>query len=71
MRYMIEVCLFENNEYDPANPYFWCLKSYAGKEWCTDCAGWAASQEAAWNAALRYYMKYKQQPADCSRENNI
>lgn len=57
--YKIEIYLNSNNDIGVSEPFFWCLQSYSGKEWCTENAGWEASHESAWNAAYHFYKKYK------------
>lgn len=42
-----------------STPFFWCLKSYSGKDWCMENAGWESSHETAWKAAYLFFVKYK------------
>lgn len=56
--YKIEIHLYPNNDIDNS-PYFWCLQANFGKDWCTENAGWEATHEEAWEAAYRFYKKYK------------
>lgn len=57
--YKIEVSLYPNNNIDEFNPFFWCLKSYSGRDWCMENAGWEVSHKAAWETAYRFFVKYK------------
>ena len=57
--YKIEVYLYPNNTIDIAKPFFWCLRSCYGKEWCTETAGWESTHEKAWKEAYRFYKEYK------------
>lgn len=57
--YKIEVSLYPNNDIDASKPFFWCLKSCTGADWCMENAGWEASHEDAWEAAYGFYQKYK------------
>ena len=62
--YKIEVDLYHNNIKNKSKPYFWCLKSYCGKNWCLDSSGWESSPQTAWNTAYEYYLKYKKMHSD-------
>lgn len=57
--YKIEVHLYPNNDVDSSKPFFWCLRDNSGKDWCTENAGWESTQDDAWDAAYRFYKKYK------------
>lgn len=57
--YKIEIDLYPNNTEDVSMPFFWCLKSFSGNNWCTDNAGWDCSPQKAWEAAYDFYLKYK------------
>ena len=57
--YKIEVSLYSNNDMSDSTPFFWCLKSYSGKDWCMENAGWESSHETAWKAAYLFFVKYK------------
>ena len=57
--YKIEVHLYSNNNIDTSKPFFWCLRSNSGQEWCTETAGWEDSHVKAWEAAYNFYRKYK------------
>ena len=59
--YKIEINLYPNNEIDSSKPFFWCIKSCCDNDWCIENAGWAPSHKTAWNAAYRFYLKYKQE----------
>ena len=54
LNYKIEVSLSPNDECS-LEPYFWCLFSNNGNNWCNSGFGWAASPEAAWIDAYEYY----------------
>lgn len=54
---MIEVHLYPNNDMDNSKPFFWCLQSCLGKDWCTEIAGWESSVELAWKAAYGFFQK--------------
>ena len=62
--YKIEVGLYPNNDINVFKPFFWCLRSNSGKDWCTETAGWEASPEEAWKAAYHFYEKYKYKKDD-------
>lgn len=47
--------LYPDNSYEP---YFWCLMSNTGKDWCNETAGWASTPEKAWEEAISFYKKY-------------
>ena len=57
--YKIEVMMFPNNELDSSKPFFWCIMSNTGKDWCNETAGWESTPEKAWEEAIRFYRKYK------------
>lgn len=59
MEYKIEVSRYPNKESQDPKPFFWCLKSCCGGDWCMETAGWEATYEAAWNSAFAFYQKYK------------
>ena len=69
--YKIEICLYPNNQYDSSKPFFWCIQSNAGKNWCTDCAGWEKSEKAAWDAAFSHYQKYKHKSPNTDARNSL
>lgn len=58
MEYKIEVLMTPHYHDSPKKPYFWMIGSYAGKDWCTHTAGWAATPEEAWKEAYAFYNKY-------------
>ena len=57
--FRISVNLYPNNYIDSSEPFFWCLMAYSGKDWYTEQAGWASTQDEAWNTAYRFYKNYK------------
>lgn len=66
--YMIEVHLYPNNDTEISKPFFWCLQSCLGKDWCTETAGWESSAELAWKAA---YCFFQNKQCDVTDEKDI
>lgn len=58
--YKIEV-MFDvpTDELGSSKPYFWCLLSNTGKDWCNEACSWESTPEKAWEEAIRFYRKYK------------
>lgn len=56
--YKIEIQLYPNNDIEKSQPFFWCLQSCWGKDWCTEIAGWESSIDSAWQTAYSYYEEY-------------
>lgn len=52
--YKIEVILSPDNSY---KPFFWCLLSNTGDDWCNEGFGYESSSEKAWAAANSFYME--------------
>jgi len=69
--YKIEISLYSNNEIDVSKPFFWCLKSCLGDDWCIENAGWESSHEAAWKTAYHFYLKYKCEKNDSDSNFNV
>lgn len=54
--YKIEVMLSPDNSYEP---FFWCLLSNIGDNWCNEGFGYESSPEKAWAVANSFYKKHK------------
>ena len=53
-KYKIEINLFKENK-----QFFWCLRSYVGKNWCMENAGWEDTPIKAWKEAFDFYQNLK------------
>lgn len=59
--YKIEVIMdVPTEELGSSKPFFWCLLSNTGNEWCNEACSWESTPEKAWEEAIRFYRKKRE-----------